>query len=486
MEKNTFDVIIVGAGISGINAAYRLQQTLPDYSYAILDGKSRLGGTWDQFKYPGIRSDSDLFTFGLPWEPWQHDRAIAEGKDILSYLECAATKYEIDMHFKFGHMVLSMDWSSSNQLWKLEVTVGGERRYLHARHVLLGTGYYDYKRGLNTAIEGIEKFQGTVVHPQFWPEDLNYVDKRVVVIGSGATAVTLLPSMADKVKSITMLQRSPGYFVRIPIVDPLVTLIKRWLPLKWANPMIRMMYFTRAIIFYNFCRMFPERMINFLRKNTERQLPEHLPYDPHFKPKYNPWEQRMCICPGGDFFDCLRSGKAHVVTDTINTVTESGIKLDSGAELDADIIVTATGLKVQFGGAIKLSVDGTPVNVPDKFIWRGIMLQDVPNLAFVFGYTNQSWTLGADAAAQLWVRLLKRAHSRGMNSAIPRVDAKDGVREKFIMDLLSSSYAKAAKEANVLPKGGDRGPWLPRRLWLKDILHAKYGDISTGLQLVRI
>jgi cation diffusion facilitator CzcD-associated flavoprotein CzcO len=296
---NSTDVIIIGAGISGINAAYRLQQGLPDYSYSILEGRAEIGGTWSLFKYPGIRSDSDLHTFGFPWDPWKEDRTIADAGSILKYVKGRAAEQGIDRHIKFNHMVNSMNWSSEQQHWELDVTVNGdEKRKYFARFILLGTGYYDYTQGLNSKIPGLEKFQGTVVHPQFWPENLDYTDKKVVIIGSGATAVTILPAMAEKAKHITMLQRSPSYFLPIPLVEPINLLIKRWVPERWAHSLIRLRFLVVGFLFFNFCRLFPKKGKEMLRGATEKELPPNIPFDPHFVPKYNPWEQRMCITPG--------------------------------------------------------------------------------------------------------------------------------------------------------------------------------------------
>ena len=296
---NNFDVFIVGAGISGVNAAYRLQESLPDYSFAILEARTEIGGTWSFFKFPGIRSDSDLYLFGFPWEPWKEDRAIADAASILKYVKTAAHKHGIDSHVKYQHKVEHMNWSTENQHWEVDVTVNGtEKRKFYSRFILLGTGYYDYTRGLNTKIPGIENFKGTVVHPQFWPDELDYEDKKVVIIGSGATAVTLLPAMADKAQHITMLQRSPSYFLPVPLSEPINELIKRFLPEKYAYQLIRLRFLIIGFLFMQFCRLFPKTGIQVLRKATEKELPDNIPFEPHFVPKYNPWQQRMCFTPG--------------------------------------------------------------------------------------------------------------------------------------------------------------------------------------------
>ena len=302
MADTTLDAIIIGAGISGINSAYRFQEGLPGATYAILEGRSEIGGTWSLFKYPGIRSDSDLHTFGFPWDPWSENRSIADAPSILRYVKGAAERAGIDKHIRFNHQVKSLDWSSENQHWKVNVVVDGKDKTLYGRQIMMGTGYYDYKKGLNGKISGLENFKGQVIHPQFWPEDLDYTDKKVVVIGSGATAVTIVPNMAEKAKSVTMVQRSPSYFLPIPLVEPLDVLIKKFLPSSWAFKVIRLKYYIMGFIFFNFCRMFPKRMIATLRKATEAELPGNIPFDPHFVPNYLPWQQRMCITPGKSRF----------------------------------------------------------------------------------------------------------------------------------------------------------------------------------------
>ncbi|EXJ85206.1 hypothetical protein A1O3_05881 [Capronia epimyces CBS 606.96] len=486
MADNSFDVIIIGAGISGINAAYRLQEGIPDYSYAILEARPEMGGTWSFFKYPGIRSDSDLHTFGFAWDPWKEDRSIADAASILKYLKATAERHGIDKHVKYRHQVESMDWSTEKQHWQLVVTVDGtDKRTFYARQILMGTGYYDYGRGLNTNIPGIDNFKGTVVHPQFWPEDLDYTDKKVVIIGSGATAVTLLPSMTEKAKSVTMLQRSPSYFLPVPLVVPVDQFIKKIFPESWAYQIVRIRFLVVSFLFIQFCRLFPKQGIKVLRAATEKELPSNIPFEPHFVPRYLPWQQRMCITPGGDFFAALRTGKADVVTDTIETITPTGIQLKSGSSLDADIIITATGLKVRFGGGAKILVDGEPYQIHQKYVWRGALLQDLPNFAFVFGYTDASWTLGADAAAQLWVRLLKTARANNMTSMVPRVGEKEVITEKPLLNL-NSTYIRAAEQEKLLPKAGAQGPWLFRSSYWKEIWHAKFGDIQTGLQFYRV
>jgi cation diffusion facilitator CzcD-associated flavoprotein CzcO len=299
MSSNKYDVVIIGAGISGINAAYRLQEGIPDYSYTVLEGRAEMGGTWSLFKYPGIRSDSDLHTFGFPWDPWKEERSIADAPSILNYLKTTAARHGIDKKVQFNHFVQTMDWSSENQHWKLQVQVDGQdTKTIYAKYIMLGTGYYDYKRGLNAIIPGIDNFKGTVVHPQFWPDELDYENKKVVVIGSGATAVTIVPAMVEKAKQITMLQRSPSYFLPVPLVEPVDNFIRKWLPEKLGYALIRLRFLLLGVFFFNFCRLFPNQGKKTLRQATEKELPKHIPFDPHFVPSYLPWQQRMCITPG--------------------------------------------------------------------------------------------------------------------------------------------------------------------------------------------
>jgi cation diffusion facilitator CzcD-associated flavoprotein CzcO len=473
-----YDMIIIGAGISGINAGYRVQTQLPNYKYTILESRSAIGGTWDLFRYPGIRSDSDLHTFGFPWRPWTDKKAIADGTSIRNYIRESAEEYGIEKKIQFHHRVLAADWSSDEQQWALNVDADGEKRTYYARFIIFSTGYYNYSEPLQTSIPGLDSFKGKIIHPQFWPEDYDYSDKKMVIIGSGATAVTLLPVVAEKVARVTMLQRSPGYVMTLPSEDPMGNFARWFLPNWLAFKLVRWKFLLLPFIFYQFCRAFPNAARKILKKRTEKDLPKSIPYDPNFKPKYNPWEQRLCVCPDGDFFKALAKGNADVVTDHIKTVTEHGITTKNGTTLDADIIVTATGLKIQLAGGARLSVDGKPINVGEKFMWKGMMLQDLPNTAFVIGYTNASWTLGADATAQHVTRLLKYIDSQGMTSATPRVGKGEKLSVNPVLNL-SSTYIEKAK--GLLPKAGDAGPWRPRNNYLTDHWVASHGNLTTGM-----
>jgi cation diffusion facilitator CzcD-associated flavoprotein CzcO len=473
------DVMIVGAGISGINAGYRVQTELPGYSYAILESRNAIGGTWDLFRYPGIRSDSDLHTFGFLWRPWSKANSIADGESIRNYIRESAEKYGIDRKIQFHHKLVAADWSSEQQNWTLAVEAGSEKKLYTARFIILSTGYYDYDEPLNATIPGINKFQGQVIHPQFWPEDLDYAGKNVVIIGSGATAITLLPNLAEKARKVTMLQRSPSYIIALPAVDRTGNFMRKWLPSWIAHTLMRWNFLVLPFLFFKFCRAFPNAGRKVIQVNTKRHLPPSMPHDPNFKPAYNPWEQRLCVCPDGDFFKALQNGNSDIVTDTIKTVTASGIETASGKTIDTDIIVTATGLKIQLAGGSRISVDRKPIDVSTKFMWKGVMLQDVPNAAFVIGYTNASWTLGADATAQTVCRLLKHMDSHNASSAVPRVPSGQKIKPTPVLNL-NSTYIEKSK--GQLPKAGDVGPWQPRANYLADYWTSNYGNVTTDLE----
>ncbi|KAA8644901.1 hypothetical protein EYZ11_007485 [Aspergillus tanneri] len=477
----SLDVVIVGAGISGINAAYHLQANCPNLKFTILEARSSLGGTWDLFRYPGIRSDSDLFTFGFQWHPWDQGNPIASGASIKKYLQEAASEHGIDKHIRFHHTLLGADWSSSEQTWSLSIDHDGQVQSLTARFLVMGTGYYDYHQPLQVDIPNLSSFRGQTIHPQFWPEDLNYRDKKVVIIGSGATAITLLPEMSKQAASVTMLQRSPTYILSLPNTRrPLLSyllptsLFRRWQRISWM---------LASRFFFLFCQALPSLARWILSRRVRGQLPANVPFNPHFSPRYNPWDQRLCVSPDGDFFQSLHTGRAHVKTDTIRTVTATGIELDSGETLDADIIVTATGLRLQLAGGASITVDGIPHHMPDKYIWHGMMVQDLPNAAFVIGYTNASWTLGAEATARFVIRLLQEMDRRGARVAVPRMtpQRQKQLRPRRLLGL-TSTYVAAAEKS--LPKAADRGPWLPRDNYLDDIRFAQKGRIDEEMEFL--
>ena len=483
-SDNEYDFIIVGAGISGVNAAYRLQTSFPDLKYTILESRGGIGGTWDFWKYPGIRSDSDLHTFGFPWQPWTEQKAIADGESIVKYIRGTAAQQGIDKNVQYHRKVTAAEWSSDEQQWRLSVTINGEKQtQYYARYLMLCCGYYDYEEALPTSIAGLENFKGTVIHPQFWPEDLDYTGKRVAIIGSGATAVTLLPSLAKKAKQVTMVQRSPGYLISLPQSSPIDNFLGKFLPSWMMHRITRLRFLILPLLFFNFCRTFPNAARRALKKRTESQLPKNVPHDPHFHPYYNPWEQRMCVSPDGDFFECLRNGSGNIATGHIKDMTANEIIMENGEHVPADIIVTATGLKIQMAGGIKPVVDKETINVGDKFIWKGMMLQDLPNAAFVIGYTNASWTLGADAAAQHFMRLVKHMRKEGKTAVVPRVTNKEELQVLPVLNL-NSTYVKRAQDS--LPKVADRGPWKSRKNYFSDMVEARFGDMSTGLQFYSV
>ncbi|KAK3677485.1 hypothetical protein LTR78_002335 [Recurvomyces mirabilis] len=486
-EKLDFDVVLVGAGISGINFAYRLQERCPSLSYAVLEGRHEIGGTWSLFKYPGIRSDSDLYTFGFPWRPWTEQSSIAEGSLIINYMKESAAMYGIDQHIKFHHHVDAADFSSTSKTWTLDVTANGkEKKTIRSKFFLLCSGYYDYDQPLKTLIPGIEDFEGTVAHPQFWPQDMDYTDKKVVIIGSGATAITLMPNLAKKAENVTILQRSPSYILSQPSEDGMEKAI-RWLT-WWNKPLehtlIRWKWVLVPFLLTRFAYNFPNAARKMFQNITQSQLPPTIQRDPHFNPSYNPFEQRVCFCPDGDFYKALRTGKGSVETGVIEKVTKNSIKLTSGKELNPDIIVTATGLQLRVGGGIAISVDKAPYNVGGKFLWKGVMLEDLPNAAYVIGYVDASWTLGADATAQLICRMLNTMQKEGVVEVVPRLSDKErnSMKEEPVLRL-TSTYVKKAKD--IMPKAGASGQWRARSYYFKDILMAWFGDIKTGTEWIR-
>ena len=479
--NDLYDIIIVGAGISGINTAYRIQTDTPSAKYTMLEARGDLGGTWDLFRYPGIRSDSDLYTFGFTWRPWTKRMVIADGDSIREYMRESAAMYGIDRKIQYHRKLVSANWSSEQQAWDLLVDEEGRTTHFHARFVILSTGYYNYDEALSSHIPGIDNFTGTIVHPQFWPEDLNYQDKKIVVVGSGSTAVTLIPSLAKTASHVTMLQRSPSYILPRPTNDPFAHWAHRILPTSLAHHLTRLKFLILTFLFIKLCTYRPLTARKMIRKATLRELPATIPHDPHFPPRYNPWEQRLCVCPDGDFFRTLRAGKASIVTDTIQKITPTSIHLQSGQTLDPDLIVTATGLKLKIAGGALISIDNNPITISEKFLWKGMMLQDVPNMATVIGYTNASWTLGAETTAHLISRLLQHMKANKSTSATPRLEPHIQNEIKPIPALnLSSTYVlRGAKE---LPRTGDKAPWQPRTSYFWDLWTAKFGTVTDGLE----
>jgi len=476
--SDILDVAIIGAGISGINTAYRVQEANPDVKYKIFEGRNDIGGTWSFFKYPGLRSDSDLFSFGFAWNTWKSDKVIADAASIMTYMRSSIKDFGIDKHIEYENKLVSLNWNSQDKLWELTLKVKGEKtKVVRASWVVLGTGYYDYEKALPTTIPGLDNFKGKVVHPQFWPEDLDVTGKKVAIVGSGATAITILPNIVEKAEKVTIVQRSPSYISALPAKDPSVDFCKKYLPLNFANWLMRVKYLVLSYLFFNFCQTFPNRARKLMYARTKAQLPENIPLNPSFTPKYSPWDQRLCLCPDGDFFAALRSGKGSIMTGHIDSVTEKSIVLKDGAgEVDADIIVTATGLKILIGGGAEVKLDGEPVTMNDKMIWKSAMIQDMPNLIAVIGYTNASWTLGADVAAKTMNRMMKYQRQNNYAAAIPT--APQDVTQQSFMKMTSTYLLKGKGD---MPAAGDRYPWLPRASYFSDMWDAKYGSIQQDM-----
>ncbi|WP_328992822.1 NAD(P)/FAD-dependent oxidoreductase [Kribbella sp. NBC_01245] len=469
------DVLVVGAGISGIGAGRYLRTEHPAKTFAILEARAASGGTWDLFRYPGIRSDSDLHTFGYEFEPWRDDESIASAPRILDYVRRTATKYGLDASIRYQHKVVSADWSSDEARWLVEVERGdtGERFQLTAGWIFCASGYYRYDEGYTPAFEGRERFAGTIVHPQHWPEGLDYKGKRVVVIGSGATAVTLIPAMADDVGHITMLQRTPSYVMAVAKEDALANLLRRVVGPTRAYAVTRRKNIAMQRATWRFCRRFPRVARRVIRLVNKKRLPDGYPVDEHFNPPYDPWDQRLCVVPDGDLFDAIRDGKASVVTDRIRTFTETGILLESGRELEADIIVTATGLNLQLFGGIELSVNGRPVSPPDTVVFRGMMLSGVPNFAIAIGYTNSSWTLKIGLLCEYFCRLLRHMDDNGYNTAW--ADADPDLETRPLLDFGAGYVQRSLAD---LPKQGPAAPWLMSMNYQDDLKLLRTGPIT--------
>ncbi len=474
------DVLIVGAGISGIAGAYHLQKRCPDKSYAILEARERIGGTWDLFRYPGIRSDSDMYTLGFPFRPWTGEKSIADGADIRAYVENTAREFGIDRRIRFGHRVTRADWSSVEARWTVEAaTPDGIRRY-RAPFLYLGSGYYDYEQGYRPEWPGEQDYRGHLVHPQFWPEDLDHAGKRIVVIGSGATAVTLVPALAEKAAHVTMLQRSPSWIVARPSEDGIARRLQRLLPAKAAARTIRWKNVLLGMLFFQRSRKRPDKVRALLLKWVGEQLPDR-DISRDFVPTYNPWDQRVCLVPDGDLFRAMREDRVSVVTDTIETFTATGIRLASGGQLEADIVVTATGLVVKILGGIAMTVDGAPVNPPEHVSYKGMMLNDVPNLVLSFGYTNASWTLKCDLTARYFCRLVRHMDGHGLDICVPRLPA-DGVERQPMLDF-SSGYVQRA--AASLPAQGTAPPWRVYQNYFRDFAALGLGTVTDGVMEFR-
>jgi cation diffusion facilitator CzcD-associated flavoprotein CzcO len=475
MAVEHLDVLIVGAGLSGIGAACHLQAECPGKSFAILESRGAIGGTWDLFRYPGIRSDSDMFTLGYRFRPWKDSKAIADGPSIRRYIEETATEHGVRDRIRFHHQVLSAAWSSDDARWTVNArrTDTGEAVQLTCSWLSVCSGYYRYDEGFRPTFAGEQDFAGEIVHPQHWPEDFDATGKRIVVIGSGATAVTLVPSLAGDAEHVTMLQRTPSYILSLPGRDPLAQLLRNKLPEKLAYPIVRWKNVLLSTLLYQFSRRRPAAARKLIRRLTEKQLPAGFDVDTHFNPPYDPWDQRLCLVPDGDLFRTLRRGEASIVTGRVDRFTEQGIALESGEHLDADVIVTATGLNVLPMGGMALTVDGVPVDVPERVSYKGMMLSGVPNFAMVIGYTNASWTLKADLVSQYVCRLINHLDAEGYASATP-VAPPEGADQPFL-DLASGYVQRSLAQ---LPKQGRRKPWRLNQNYVRDVGLLRRGSLD--------
>ena len=482
MTSEHVDVVVVGAGLSGIGAGYHLQTMSPDRSYVILEGRESLGGTWDLFKYPGVRSDSDMHTLGFSFKPWTEAKSIADGPSILKYLKQTVSQFGIDKHIRYGQLVTKAQWSTDDAQWTVTSTnkATGTTSTYTCSFLFMCSGYYSYKKGHTPEFTGRERFKGTIVHPQEWPTDLDYAGKRVVVIGSGATAVTIVPSMADKAAHVTMLQRSPTYMVSRPDHDVLANRMRKVLPPKMAYNLTRFKNTWRQQLVYNKTRTDPNKVKQLLLGGIQLELGADYDIAKHFTPAYNPWDQRLCLVPNGDFFKAMREGKASVVTDHIASFTETGIQLASGEHLEADIIVTATGLELVTLGEMDFFVDGNQVDFAKTWTYKGFAYSDIPNLASTFGYINASWTLRSDLTAEYVCRLLNHMRKKGVVQCTPRLREQDrNMKERPWIDGFSSGYMQ--RMMHRMPRQGDHEPWINPQNYRRDKKMFKHSPIDDGV-----
>lgn len=477
-----FDVLVVGAGISGIGAAYHLQTKCPGRTYAILEGRERLGGTWDLFRYPGIRSDSDMHTLGFSFHPWKSPKAIADGPAILDYVRETAATYGIDEKIRFGVRVEAAAWSSTSSRWTVTVchAADGTRSEISCQFLFMCAGYYRYDAGHSPDFPGRDQFRGVVVHPQQWSDEIEHAGKRVVVIGSGATAVTVVPEIAKKASHVTMLQRSPTYIISRPSVDPIADWLGERLPLKTTHQIVRWKNVLGNLAGFYAARRFPSRARRFFRDKVKAELGDEFDVDTHFNPRYEVWDQRVCLVPDGDLFDAVRSGAVSMVTDEIEAFTENGLHLRSGRQLDADLIVTATGIQLQFLGGMEIIVDGERIEAKDLMVYKGMMFGGLPNLAMCLGYTNASWTLKVDLTCEYVCRLLNYMNEHGFASCMPSADPS--VVHEPLIDF-SSGYVTRARE--WLPHQGSRWPWKLYQNYVIDLFALRYGRLADGVMRFR-
>jgi len=477
-DLQEFDVLVVGAGLSGIGAACHLQARCPGLSYAVLEAREAIGGTWDLFRYPGVRSDSDMHTLGYSFQPWRGAKAIADGASILRYVRETAAEHGVDRRVRFRHRVRRAAWSSAEARWAVEAerTDTGDAVRFTCGFLLMCSGYYSYAEGHAPAFPGVHRFKGTVVHPQFWPEDFDHAGKRVVVVGSGATAVTIVPAMAEAAAHVTMLQRSPTYVVALPAEDRIADWLRRRLPARLAHGIARWKNVAAGALIYRLARWRPEQTKRRITAMAQRALGADYDVATHFTPGYDPWDQRLCVAPDADLFEAIRSGRASVVTDHVEAFTETGIRLRSGRDLRADVVVTATGLKLNLLGDVALEVDGRRVDLAETMAYKGAMLSGVPNLAVVFGYTNASWTLKADLTCEYVCRLLNHMRRGGYAAVAPRRDPSVG--DEPLLDFTSGYVLRAL---HMLPKQGTKRPWKLRQNYALDLLTLRFGAVDDGV-----
>jgi cation diffusion facilitator CzcD-associated flavoprotein CzcO len=472
------DVVIIGAGISGLGAAYRITERNPGTSYVILERREQIGGTWDLFRYPGVRSDSSIFTLCFPFEPWTRQEGVADGVHIREYLNATANKYGIDQHIRFNSRVRSADWDPSTDTWTVTADEEGDAGATYrGRFVFFGSGYYNYDEGYTPEFPGINEFDGTVVHPQHWPEDLDYQDKKMVVIGSGATAMSLIPSLAEKAAKVTMLQRSPSYLFSASKYSALTDLLRKVLPGSVAHSIIRQLNALSEGVIWFLARKIPGFVKWWIRQIAVRYLPEGYDVDTHFKPRYNPWDQRLCLIPDADLYVAIGEGRAEVITDHIDHFDSTGIVLTSGTHLDADVVVTATGLQLQALGGVAVSIDGAEIKPQDRFAYKAHMLEDVPNLFWCVGYTNASWTLRADMTARATAKLLAHMKSHGYTHAYPHL-AGEPMPEKPAWDIQAGYVLRAP---HALPKSGIKRPWNVRQNYFADAIDHRFDRIKEAM-----
>ena len=478
MRCEETDVLIIGAGLSGIGQACHMTKTSKDKSFVVVEARDSIGGTWDLFRYPGIRSDSDMFTFGYRFRPWKSAKDIAPGPDILEYLNDTIDEYGLRDRIRLGNRITKLDWSSDKKRWCATVEPKeGEPYMLEARFVSSCTGYYNYDHGYLPEWKGYDDYAGAIAHPQSWPEDLDYAGKRVAVIGSGATAVTIVPTMAETAEHVTMIQRSPTYILSRPGEDAFAKWVNRLLPWRAAWKLARVKNILLSIYIWNTSKKKPDGMRKFLRNMAVESLPDGFDVDTHFNPDYGPWDQRLCLIPDGDFYEAIKSGKASVVTDHIDHFTQDGIVTASGQTIDADIVVPATGLQVQFLGGIEASVDGKPIEPSEHMVYRGMMLSNVPNFVVIFGYSNASWTLKADLTADFVCRMVNRAMANGTDVVTPVLNGPaDGDRP---LVSLTSGYLERAK--SMLPKTSDTRPWKNYENYIADMMSIRHGKMEDGV-----